>query len=330
MKSLISLLTVLIIISSCKEVPTFTGEHINDPSSKIYVLHGPPSLKLSIDPDYYLLTWEKARSEYFTGYKLYRSLIDTLHYEEIAAFSRTGFYFRDFNIHKPIRLYYKLLTYQEQGSDTVFSKPLYASIVRDIFGFSEAILTNETDIRFYIDHNFNEDYEIIIDQKIGSGEFEFLTKFKADRYAALIYSYSELPTEDITYRAYVENTIQRTDYHLSKAYTILPTTPKPLEIIEADESSAVIKIESASDVDEILLYIYDYTWEGLNLDRKLIARYPATQTTIKLEGLRTDNSYENLFLLHTKKGAFISRNYTPIKLSNFDGSTWTISTDSFN
>ncbi len=322
---------ILIIFSSCKEVPTFQNENIYDPESSSYILDSPSNLTLNSSSVYTTVSWDKLPSKYVTGYQLFRSHIDSLHYEEIATTPYTRNYFNDQEAGNPINIYYKLRAYFVQKSDTIFSDPIYKKINRNLVGINEATLRNEKNIQFYIEHNFNETYDIIIEQKIGSGEFEFLTKFVAIPHSNMIYSYSELPTEEITYRAFVENAFERTDYYLSKAYAVLAITPKPLEIIEADENSALISIDTTNiRADEIFLYRFDYISEGLNLDRKLIARFPSSQTLIRLEGLSTEHSYLNQFLIHTREGAFVSRNFTPITLSNFDGSSWSISTDYFN
>ncbi len=328
MKNLFILFTILIIFTSCKEVPTFQNENIYDPESSSYILGSPSNLTLNTYSSYTAVSWSKLPSKYITGYLLFRSHIDSLHYEEIANVPHTRNYFNDQEAGNPINIYYKLRAYFVQDSDTIFSEPIYSKINRKLVGINEAILTANKTIQFYIESSFTETTDITIEQKIGSGEFSYLTTVKAKPWTQTTYTYSELPIEEITYRAFVENSYEKTPYFMSKAYADLKTIPRPLEVLQSTVNSAEIKFDNISDVDEIILYKNVYTAWGLNLDREFVARFPSSQTSIVIEGLSQEHS--NQFFIHAKKGAFFSTSYFPLTLSNYDGSSWAFSTESFN
>ncbi len=324
MKILFKLFVVLLVFSTCKEVPSFIDDNIYDPESSSYMLESPSKLTLNPNSDFTAVSWNRLQSTYVTGYQLFRSHIDSLHYEKIADVPRSRDYFNDQEAGNPINIYYKLRAYFVQESDTIFSEPIYSKKNYSITNFDQSVLESGNKVYFDIESSFTENSYITIEQKLGTGEFTYLTEIKANPWSNRTYTYSELPTEEITYRAFVENSYEKTDYYLSRAYAQINTFPKVLEVLESTEYSAEIKIDPTSEVDEIILFknVYD-SWEFYP-DKELIARYPSSQTSIVIEGLSQETS--NRFFLHVRKGGFISTGYYPITLSNYDGSTWTLST----
>lgn len=236
MKILFKLFVVLLVFSTCKEIPSFIDDNIYDPESKNYVLPSPSNFRLEINQDGVRLFWDTVPVEYATtGYILYRSQADTLHYKKIETLPNKGNDFYDYS-NNPINVYYKVQSYYLQSSDTIFSSPVYTSLNQNITRFKQASYIKDKEVRFYIDHNFTALNEITIEQKIGSGEYIFLANLKARPRSGISYIYPELPTEEIAYRAFAQNDAERTEYFICNTYKNFESIPKPKEGYEIYDS----------------------------------------------------------------------------------------------
>tara|TARA_R110000868_G_scaffold378658_7_gene644217 strand:+ start:12006 stop:14003 length:1998 start_codon:yes stop_codon:yes gene_type:complete len=276
MKQILHLALIFILITSCKEAPTFITENELDPESENFIVPKPTEFNVHTSQGKNRLEWMLPRnqSNYIVGFLLYRSYSDSDSYQRIRTLEANArgdrYSAQDPFIPETFNTLYKIQSfYIKQSSDTVYSEPVFTDQSNiPSHQVSQIIKPFNTNPTYKIELNLWEDSSVTTNFYIeNSDSSKSLINSISEGSSSIEYPLDvNLPTRRFFYkflndeyesRFLLVEEIQEIDLTLKKELTLKSITDNSVNLILSDlsftDTSYFEQNQSFSEFDLLIM-----------------------------------------------------------------------------